>query len=245
MPAAPTNVTLVEEGDSAETTLTWNHNQTDLDRFEVLWRESGDEPWESIALAPAADFGSGGSYSFEFGMDYNEDVTVRALSSTGAVSMNNPFRRKTFATSGIWLVPWFGGKIDRDMAVRIQAQTADYDVPVTSSVFEVVNRRSKVVQLGKQHGYEGTIGGFLLPHTFTNGPRTGETITAQGWAWRIERLIRRQYKYRIAIHSRHIRIPHVVFPEGHRISAELNPERIYTVEMNFVEIFQGRRRHKG
>jgi hypothetical protein len=86
-PAAPTSLTLNQPrpGDPT-TTLSWLHNQTNLDRFEILRRTTGTTIWTSILLGPASDFGSAGSYAAKVGSELSCEYKVRALGTGGEVS---------------------------------------------------------------------------------------------------------------------------------------------------------------
>jgi hypothetical protein len=85
-PAAPTNLTATQPNAGDPTiTLAWSHGGTDLDRFEVLRKLSGETTWTSYLLAPKADFGAG-PYSIKVPAPVGSSWAVRALNAAGEVS---------------------------------------------------------------------------------------------------------------------------------------------------------------
>lgn len=86
-PSAPTAFSITQESDGSPlVTLAWSHTGTNLDRFEVLTRMSGDTTWKSLALAPKAEFGTG-PYSYETTATTGQQFAVRAIASDGMVSV--------------------------------------------------------------------------------------------------------------------------------------------------------------
>ena len=86
-PAAPTSFTLTPGSSGDPTvTLTWSHSGTDLDRFEILRRPISGTTWDSVVLAPKADFGTG-PYSFVTASRPDTQWAVRALNAAGEVSV--------------------------------------------------------------------------------------------------------------------------------------------------------------
>lgn len=86
VPAAPTSFTATQTtaGDP-QVTLAWSHTGTDLDRFEVLRKLSGETVWTSYLLAPKTDFGAG-PYSIKVAAPVGSSWAVRALGAAGEVS---------------------------------------------------------------------------------------------------------------------------------------------------------------
>src|SRR3990172_6396803 len=86
-PAAPTSVTLTQatsgQGYGA---LGWAHDQTGLDRFEVLYHEENVTTWTTWILSSKTTFGAAGSYSTTVPIKDGITWAIRAFNTGNEVS---------------------------------------------------------------------------------------------------------------------------------------------------------------
>lgn len=88
-PAGVTNLTVTPAANgSPQVTIAWQHTGTDLDRFELLRRKTGtSDPWESVAMAPKADFGAAPNFSVVTASRPGYTWSVAALNAAGERSI--------------------------------------------------------------------------------------------------------------------------------------------------------------
>lgn len=107
--------------------------------------------------------------------------------------MPNPYASGVTSSEGGWLIPISaatGAAAASSKWVYLNHNNEPKTRPISAEVFTIPSRASKVVQFTRAHNHEGSLSGFLVAHALG-----GSTISATGWATRLDDLYENQGTY--------------------------------------------------